>query len=381
MHRYPLTPLAVHLFSILGYLFILPAQAEQLAILPDKNAPIAQRPTVLATANGIPQINIQTPNKKGLSHNQYHQFDVDRKGVILNNARKNSQTQLAGWVQANPNLLGGEAKIILNEVNSQRPSELKGYIEVAGKRAEVIIANPNGLHCNSCGTINASRTTLTTGKPYLNQDKITHYRVNQGNITISGKGLDSSQSDYTDIIAHNVKIDAGIWAKELTVITGNNSVNANITAQNGVVYLGQSISDKSPHFSVDVSQLGGMYAGHIHLIDKGNGLGVRNAGHIGAAAGEVKITTEGQLVNTGYLDAKQDITLQSQQQIENQTTGVIYSQQGHLQATSKQKGIQQQGSLIAKGKAQGKGNITLKAKETISQSGESLAEGNITYQA
>ena len=86
-------------------------------------------------------------------------------------------------------------------------------------------------------------------------------------------------------------------------------------------------------------------------------------------------------MNTGYIGAQQDITLQSQHQIENQASGVMYSQQGNLQATSKQKGIQQQGSLIAKGKAQGKGNITLKAKETISQSGESLAEGNIAYQA
>ncbi|MFU2074338.1 hypothetical protein, partial [Gallibacterium anatis] len=116
-----------------------------------------------------------------------------------------------------------------------------------------------------------------------------------------------------------------------------------------------------------------MYANKIHLIGTENGLGVRNAGHIGAAVSEVKVTTEGQLVNTGYIGAQQDITLQSQHQIENQASGVMYSQQGNLQATSKQKGIQQQGSLIAKGKAQGKGNITLKAKETISQSGESLA--------
>ena len=40
---------------------------------------------------------------------------------------------------------------------------------------------------------------------------------------------------------------------------------------------------------MDVSQLGGMYAEKIHLVDNGQGLGVRNAGHIGAAAGEVKI--------------------------------------------------------------------------------------------
>lgn len=53
------------------------------------------------------------------------------KGAILNNGRKASQTQLAGWVQGNPNLAAGEAEIILNEVNSSNPSRLKGYVEVS----------------------------------------------------------------------------------------------------------------------------------------------------------------------------------------------------------------------------------------------------------
>ncbi len=97
-----------------------------------------------------------------------------------------------------------------------------------------------------------------------------------------------------------------------------------------------------------------MYANNIHLIGTEHGLGVRNAGHIGAAAGEVKISSEGQLVNTGYIGAKQDIRLQSCQQTENQANGILYSQQGDLSVTSHQAGITQQGSLIAKGKAQGK---------------------------
>ncbi|KGQ63121.1 hypothetical protein IO48_02700, partial [Gallibacterium anatis 4895] len=100
-----------------------------------------------------------------------------------------------------------------------------------------------------------------------------------------------------------------------------------------------------------------------------------------AAAGEVKISSEGQLVNTGYIGAKQDIRLKSRQQTENQANGILYSQQGDLSVTSHQAGITQQGSFIAKGKAQGKGNIILKVNETISQSGESLAEGDIRYRA
>ncbi|MDG6310931.1 filamentous hemagglutinin N-terminal domain-containing protein, partial [Glaesserella parasuis] len=133
----------------------------------DKSAPKNQQPIVLQTANGLPQVNIQTPNDKGLSHNKYSKFDVDTKGAILNNSRMNVQTQQGGWVQGNPYLARGEAKVILNEVNSSDPSILKGYVEVAGKKADVIIANPSGLHCEGCGIINSDRATFTTGKPQI----------------------------------------------------------------------------------------------------------------------------------------------------------------------------------------------------------------------
>ncbi|OBW95712.1 filamentous hemagglutinin N-terminal domain-containing protein, partial [Gallibacterium salpingitidis] len=376
--RWTLRPLTIGLYSLLGFFYLASAQADELQIRADSSAPKNQQPIVLQTANGLPQVNIQTPNDKGLSHNKYQQFDVAEKGAILNNSRKNVQTEQGGWVQANPYLVGGEAKVILNEVNATKPSQLKGYIEVAGGKADVIIANPSGIHCEGCGVINAGRSTFTTGEVQIENGQVTGYRVEKGAVTVSGRGMDTSRQDYTDIIAKEVKVNAGIWAKELKVTTGKNQVSAkNDSIQ--VIHAGDATEPVG--YAVDVAELGGMYANKIHLIGTENGLGVRNAGHIGAAVSEVKVTTEGQLVNTGYIGAQQDITLQSQHQIENQASGVMYSQQGNLQATSKQKGIQQQGSLIAKGKAQGKGNITLKAKETISQSGESLAEGNIAYQA
>ena len=77
---------------------------------------------------------------------------------------KRHKLRVAGWVQGNPNLARGEAKVILNEVNSANPSRLKGYVEVAGKKADVVIANPSGIQCDGCGVINAGRATFTTGK-------------------------------------------------------------------------------------------------------------------------------------------------------------------------------------------------------------------------
>ena len=296
------------LMLALGFVFLVPSvHAEDMAIRADKSSPGNQQPTVLQTANGLPQVNIQTPSAGGVSRNQYSQFDVAEKGAVLNNARKAAQTQMAGWVQGNPNLARGEAKVILNEVNSANPSRLKGYVEVAGKKADVVIANPSGIQCDGCGVINAGRTTLTTGKAEVENGELKGYRVKGGKVTVGQKGMDNSQSDYTDIIADKAEINGGVWSKKgIKVTTGKNKVDS---TNDSVVYVGNKNTDNTDRtsdtqgenqsYSVDVSQLGGMYAEKIHLVDNGQGLGVRNAGHIGASAGDVKIDSQGNIVNTG----------------------------------------------------------------------------------
>ncbi|MFP5419002.1 MAG: ESPR-type extended signal peptide-containing protein, partial [Gammaproteobacteria bacterium] len=107
-------------------------------IIADPAAPGNQQPMIVPAANGVPLVNIQTPSAAGVSRNVYSQFDVGGAGVILNNAVTNTTTQLGGWVQGNPYLAGGSARVILNEVNSAHPSQLLGYIEVGGDRAQVV---------------------------------------------------------------------------------------------------------------------------------------------------------------------------------------------------------------------------------------------------
>ena len=122
-----------------------------------------------------------------MSRNTYKQFDVDQQGAILNNSRANTQTELGGWVQGNPWLARGAARVILNEVNSSNPSQLRGYVEVAGNRAQLIIANPAGISCDGCGFINADRATLTTGQPIINGGSLEGYRVQGGAIQVQGR--------------------------------------------------------------------------------------------------------------------------------------------------------------------------------------------------
>lgn len=228
-------------------------------IVADNNAPQNQRPEVINTQNGLPQVNISAPNEAGISHNQYKQFDVDQRGAILNNSAVMTSTQTAGMIQGNANLDPNKApaRVILNEVNSNNPSQLKGFIEVAGGKAQVIIANPSGIICNGCGTINAGRMTLTTGKPQLNPDgSLAGYRVESGVIHVEGGGLNGDSrhdTQYVDLLAQAVKINAGVWAKEkIEVVAGRNQVDT----QNNATALEQKEKTAKPEFAIDMGQMG-----------------------------------------------------------------------------------------------------------------------------
>ncbi|MFB9170382.1 hemagglutinin repeat-containing protein, partial [Chromobacterium piscinae] len=255
------------------------AAALAAGIVADPNALAGQRPEVINTANGLPQVNIQAPNAAGVSHNQYSQFDVNKGGAILNNSATSVQTQLSGWIQGNPNLdpAAAPARVILNEVNSANPSQLRGFLEVAGGRAQVIVANPSGILCDGCGTINAGRMTLTTGRPELNPDgSLAGYRVENGTIRIEGSGMQAGSTEYADLIARAVKVQAGIWAPHLSVSAGRNRVSADHQSVQALA----ADSAGRPDFAIDVAQLGGMYAGKIRLLATEAGVGVRSSGQL-----------------------------------------------------------------------------------------------------
>lgn len=300
---------AVSVVAIAAALMSAPLHAQ---IVADPSAPGGQRPTVLAAPNGVPLVNIQTPSAGGVSRNTYSQFDVQRNGVVLNNSRGNAQTQLGGWVQGNPWLATGSARVILNEVNSANPSQLRGYVEVAGPRTEVIIANPAGIQVDGGGFINVNRATLTTGTPQFNaQGGLDSFVVRGGNVSIDGAGLDASKTDYAAILARAVQVNAGIWANELKAVAGANQVSADSSQARPTTGNGAA-----PSFALDVAALGGMYAGKITLVGTEAGVGVRNAGHIGAGAGGLVVTASGRLENTGTLEGAK-VELSSATDIDN----------------------------------------------------------------
>ena len=377
-------PAALGLFAAL----LLGSPLSQASIASDPSAPGNQRPTVLETANGVPQVNIQTPSAAGVSRNSYRQFDVSSKGVILNNSRSNTQTQLSGWVQGNPSLTSGNARVILNEVNSHHPSQLRGHLEVAGSRAEVVIANPAGIDVNGAGFINASRATLTTGTPELRNGELTGYRVQEGTVRIGGAGLDASSTDYTAVLAHAVEVQGGVWANDLNVVAGANRIG-----DDGQVIERLKPQGEAPEVAIDVAHLGGMYAGKIRLVATEAGVGVNNAGEIAAThaggVGEVVLTAEGQIVNRGSITAEGDIQLASQTRIDNLGKGAILAQGDlALSATGAQGSIRSSaGTTLAAGvdadslRLGDSGQLTLNADGSITAQGRNMAASGFLAEA
>ncbi|WP_049254954.1 contact-dependent inhibition effector tRNA nuclease [Shigella boydii] len=289
--------------SLLATQPVLPAVAATLT-------PVGNTSTDKA-ANGVPVVNIATPNGAGISHNRFTDYNVGKEGLILNNATgKLNPTQLGGLIQNNPNLkAGGEAKGIINEVTGGNRSLLQGYTEVAGKAANVMVANPYGITCDGCGFINTPHATLTTGKPVMNADgSLQALEVTEGSITINGAGLDGTRSDAVSIIARATEVNAALHAKDLTVTAGANRITADgrVSALKG--------EGNVPKVAVDTSALGGMYARRIHLTSTESGVGV-NLGNLYAREGDITLDASGRLtVNnslaTGTVTAKcQGVTL------------------------------------------------------------------------
>ncbi|WP_277761770.1 filamentous hemagglutinin N-terminal domain-containing protein [Pseudomonas sp. A34-9] len=243
--------------------------------------------------NGVPIINIATPNASGLSHNQFHDYNVGAQGLILNNgSTQNTITQLGGHIVDNPNLKNsGSAQAILNEVISGNPSQLRGYTEVAGQSARVIVANPYGITCNGCGFINSPRVTLTTGKPVLENGRLDRFQVDQGSVAIEGAGLNATNVDRFEIITRSAKINAQLQAQNLTIVAGRNDVNAQTLNATARAEDGSS----KPQLAIDSSALGGMYAGAIKLVGTEAGVGVKLDGKLIASGGDIQLDANGQL--------------------------------------------------------------------------------------
>ncbi len=232
----------------------------------DTTAPVKNKASLIYAPNLVPIVNIVTPDANGLSHNKFKNYNVEKKGLILNNSNKVVNTQLSGFISRNPNITGNSASLILNEVTGTSKTLLKGYSEVAGVSANVIVANPNGISVNGGGFINTPKVTLTTGIPMFSSGLLQGFDISKGEILLEGAGLNVNSIDKVAIYAKALQINAKIYANNLNIVTGDNSISLDgtVTSKNTV---GTGIS-------IDSSLLGGIYANTIFFVSSDKGVGI-----------------------------------------------------------------------------------------------------------
>ena len=246
-----------------------------------------------ATApNGVPIMYIEQPNAAGLSHNRLDSFNVDPKGLIIDNSATgsyNSQSQLGGLIPASDKLQQS-AKVILNEVIGSTPSQLRGPIEITGDKADLIVANPNGLVIDGARFINIGRMTLSTGRPTFNNNGgLQTLNVTGGDITIEGDGFDAKGGDSVDLYAQALQLNGKLYAHTLSLRLGSQSVDYPSGAAN---------PNKAPNqhlMLLDSSKLGGMYADRVTLVGSGVGLGVRLPPEVVVTQDNIQINVEGEI--------------------------------------------------------------------------------------
>ena len=279
----------------------MPALANEPSIIADPGA--SNRPDILKAPNETLIINITNPDSKGVSINEYSRFNTPTTGTILNNSNKNIDTKIAGQIDANYRL-NKEASLIINKVNSAEKSSLKGNLEVAGSRADVVIANPNGISVDGLNMINSRSLTLTTG----NINKLSPKEIeliSDKSIDIVGDGLNDKSSDYTNVISNAINLNSNIHANELNII-GEKA----LTSSKDRLYNDVKAKNQENSFSLDSSALGGMYANKIKLVGTSNGVGVNNNGLV-IANNNIEISLDGDIVNAGAIASNKDANIEA----------------------------------------------------------------------
>ncbi|WP_413482323.1 DUF637 domain-containing protein [Morganella psychrotolerans] len=278
--------------NIKVYIMIFFMSVQMINVSLAESITVSNNKTHIYDKNGITIVDIATPNKEGVSHNKYNKFNINNNGVVLNNLTADSYSSLSGRLKSNPNLDKNHANIIVNEVIGESVSELAGILEVAGRSAEVIIANPNGITCNGCDFQRGKSVSLATGVPYFDVNgALSSLQINKGTIKIGPKGMDAGKLNYTDILSVNTEINGVIKATNLSLIQGGNSVDYHTGKINPV-----SAEAKKTSPVVSVNGAGGITAKNIRIVST-------------SESGNVKLKNIESVSNNIFIAANGDVTL------------------------------------------------------------------------
>ena len=277
-------------------------------VVPDP-ASIGTRAT--KTASGIDQLDIAAPNKNGTSYNSLKELQVSEQGLILNNNKDIvANTKIAGYVARNRNLDNSiAANLIITEVTGKNRTNINGTVEVAGKRADLVMANRNGVYVNGGNFLNTDRVTLTTGSLEMKNGDLVAINVSQGQIGIGEKGLNALNLTELELLGKTIDVSGVIKASKetrLLVSAGGQTYEYKTkeVKSKGETYKGIAIDGKS---------VGSMYAGKIDIISNDKGAGVNTKGDL-VSVDDIVITANGD-ITTAQIDSGKDLKYKTTQKV------------------------------------------------------------------
>ena len=368
--RYKLVQKTVALVLLLFFNFNIFSE-----IVPD---PASIGTKVTRTASGVDQIDIARPTGNGTSYNSLKELQVGERGLILNN-NKNIvvQTEIAGLVVRNRNLDNGtEANLIITEITGKNRTGINGYVEVAGKRADIVIANRNGIHVNGGGFLNSDRVTLTTGRLNMENGDLKSIDVTEGKVSIGEKGIDALSLSDLELIGKTVDVSG--------IIKGSKDTRVLISAGGQTYeYKTKKVTGKGETYegiAVDGKAAGSMYAGKIDIISNDSGAGVNTKGDL-VSIDDVTITANGN-ITTNKVHSEKRVAYKTNRKvrIRKQTTAgkqvTVQAKKteidvdakvitGYLEKTLGEASFKAEGEEVKnKGEIQAEGKISIKSKLT-----------------
>ncbi len=266
---------------------------------------------VSTSANGRQTVAI-APAVYGVSNNTYTSFNVGKAGVTLDNSGINART-------------------IVNQVTGTNPSLIQGDIAVAGPRANVILANPNGITVDGGSFINTGHVALTTGQVSFSDVQLASgqfqrnvvLNTQNGVITVGPGGLAGTLIGL-ELIAKQIQINGPVQngfssgtayvraVAGTTNVTLNTGISPNDNGNDWLSLANSQISNPNA-IAIDVEPAGSITAGSIRLIANDLGAGVRSAGTLAANAGDFTLSAAGdvQLLQGSSITAAGGITAQA----------------------------------------------------------------------
>ncbi|WP_186059804.1 filamentous hemagglutinin N-terminal domain-containing protein [Burkholderia gladioli] len=275
--------------SLFAALAMTPLVAAAAGIVPDGGTA-----TSVSIGAGGRQVVGLAPAVAGVSHNTYSSFNVSAAGASLDN-------------------VGINARTIVNQVTGTDRSLIEGNIAVLGStRANVILANPNGITVNGGSFTNTGHVVLSTGR--VSFDDITLapgvirrdvvLDTDSGTIVVGPNGLTSALISL-DLIARNLRVEGPVnntfssSTAGLRVLAGNSRVQLNTgisptdNANEWLTRFGSDAPATAQSFAVDITAAGSLTSGRVQLIVTDRGPGVRSAGALNASLGDFTLSSNG----------------------------------------------------------------------------------------